>query len=78
MKYNIEQLVNAWINNNKYYIDDNFEDVESWLCDWIENGENWYADFFTNKEIEGMTIEDMAKIAKDFITKYRGVKAIEE
>lgn len=78
MKYNIEQLVDAWMADNKYYIDENFEDVEAWLRDWIENGESWYVDFFTDKEIESMTIDEMAEIAKAFVADYRGVKAIEE
>lgn len=76
MKYNIEQLVDAWMSDNKYYIDENFEDVEEWLLHWIENGESWYVDFFTDEEIESMTIAEMAEIAKAFVADYRGVKVL--
>lgn len=78
MKYNIAQLVDAWVLDNKYYIDENYEDVEAYLCHWIENGEFWYTDFFTSSEIENMSESEMKEIAVEFAQNYRGIKAIEE
>lgn len=73
MKANIDSLVNAWIRDNRNYIEDNFEDVYSWLKEYITYGDNWEYDFFDYEECETREKSELKEEALEYISKYIAV-----
>ncbi len=66
MKTGIKTLTDSWLFDNREYIAENYILCTDWLGDF-QDWPNWQYDFFTSKEVEEKTEEELINIVKSYI-----------